>query len=545
MHVSRKAWRQGARAMKAALMLGCAFPGVATAATWQMIVNNGVVAPQSVPQAKTPYFFSYNQPAINYWGQVAFRARAKPLTGGTAAGSQPVRGVYSRLTSSNGLAATAPILIVADNLGTFVPTPNTTGAQFIEFPSTPRIDAKSAFVATRGQSTPVVVLPDGTKTGTSGIYARNAGGNVITPLVTAASQVGSVPAYSYFAVPTEPPGTKFDQFPGSPSPLANSVVAFKGNYTVDTVGKTGVFFRETSGGTQPVKLVVKSGMPIPDASGKVFGSAAPPSAATDSAGIKKVVFAGFDVEEAPTAGGIYITKLDDPSVLTPLASIGSQVPSLPAGTTFNKFGEGISFEGNLVSFWGAWGTETRIVHKDCPTDGNADLIAYCKQQYPNGADLPVPVNQGIFVSNPAIGQTYLIAKTNVDGFTDFLYWTYSGKPPGGDEAEDAEPPRWRSSAFTAISSGALAFKGQKGAVDGLYARHWYSAAVLRVLDTTMDGRSVDPAAPEGSKISAIGLERDGFRGSLISITASMLNPVTTLSWAGIYVAYCGPTCTSW
>jgi hypothetical protein len=30
-------------------------------------------------------------------------------------------------------------------------------------------------------------------------------------------------------------------------------------------------------------------------------------------------------------------------------SIGTQVPTLPAGTTFNKFGEGISFDGALMT----------------------------------------------------------------------------------------------------------------------------------------------------------------------------------------------------
>ncbi len=535
--------------LKAALMIGVAIPamgGAASGATWQMVVNNGVVAPQSVTQPKTPYFFSYNQPAINTAGQVVFRARAKPLTleGQGGGGGEPVRGVYTAL-GTGGLAG--GIRIVADNLGVLVPQPNTTGAQFIEFPSTPRADALSATVATRGQSQPVVTLSDGTKVGTSGVYLRVGGDTTeaAPALVTGASLVGNVPAYSYFSVPTEAPGTKFDQFPGSPSPVAG-IAVFKGNYTVDGVGKTGVFLRNTKGGTQPVKLIVKSGMPIPDAPGKVFGSAAPPSAATNTLGVKKVVFAGFDNEEAPTAGGIYITKLADATYLRALAAIGTQVPTMPAGTTFNKFGEGLSFEGRFVTFWGAWGSETKIVHKDCPADGNKDLIAYCLQQYPSGADLPVPVNQGIFLVDVQTSVITLIAKTNADGFTDFLYWTYSGKPPGSSgEAEDAEPPRWRSSAFTAVTTNSMVFKGQKGAVDGLYARNANSSTIIRVLDTTMDGRSVDPAAPIGSLVSAIGVERDGFRGSKVAITASMLNAATTASWAGIYVHDCGATCSSW
>lgn len=542
--------KNGSRsARRAALMLSVALPAmgnVASAATWEVVVNNGFYAPVALPQLVLPYFFSYNQPSINYAGQVVFRARAKAKTGG-ASGGEPVRGVYLR--TGTGPATSNAIRIMADNSGVKVPSPNTTGATFIEFPSIPRADATTNMVATRGQSQPVVTLSDGTKVGTSGIYALY-GGNPWVPTAmnfgTGASQVGNVPNYNYFAVPGEPAGTKFDQFPGSPSPLANRLVLFKGNYTVEGVGKTGVFYRDMFGGTLPVQLVVKSGMPIPGAPGKVFGSAAPPSSGlTWDTATPRTVFAGFDNEEAPTAGGIFMADLGNPASLRPLLSIGSQVPGMPPGTTFNRFGEGVSYDGRLASVWGAWGTETKIVHKDCPTDGNKDLVDYCRQQYPNGVDLTVPLNQGVFLIDTTGTLVYPIARTNADGFTDFVYWTYSGKPPGGLEGDDAELPRWRSSAFTAVSQNAMVLKGQKGNVDGLYARTWTSGNLITVLDTTMTGRSVDPAAPDGSRVTAIGLERDGFRGSKVAITASMLNEVTTASWAGIYIHDCGPTCSAW
>jgi hypothetical protein len=551
------------RTLKAAMLLGAAMPLGATSAlavTWQTVVNNSNTPPTSAPQTKTPYFFSYNQPAVNTAGQVVFRARAKPLTGegGSGGGGEPVRGVYTRSVTST----TGPIGIVADNLAVAVPAPNTTGATFIEFPSTPRADATSFLVATRGQSQPVITLSDGTKLGTSGVYAQASQATAsgyqgisalpVIGLTTAASLVGSVPQYSYFQVPGEAPGIRFDQFPGSPSPVGlattrNYVVAFKGNYTVGTTGKTGVYYRNILGATpSAVQLVVKSGEAIPGFPGYVFGSAAPPSAAK-SGNVLKVVFAGFDIEDAPTAGGIYITPLS-PRAITPIVSIGGAVPGV-SGATFNKFGEGLSFDGRYVSFWGAWGG-TRKIYKQCPEDGNRDLIAYCKAHAPlpdYTYELEVPVNQGIFVADTTktTNSISLVARTGVEGFSDFLYWTYSGRPPGGEETEDAEPPRWRASAFTAVKSDAMAFKGLKGTLDGLYVKRFASSNLIEAMTTATTGQSVDPRAPAGSLVSAIGVERDGFRGNWLSITASMLNATTTESWAGIYVHNCGSNCATW
>ncbi len=527
------------RRLRTVLLLGVAMPmagAFATPApTWQVVVNNASLAPQST----TAYFSSYNQPAVNRAGKVVFRARAKPLSG--AGSSKPTHGVYTRNMSVPG----APIEVIADNLGMLVPAPNTTGATFIDFPSTPRSDATSAMIATRAQSTGVVTLPDGTKVGTSGVYA--------TPrlvLATGAAQLGDVAGYEYFQVPGALPGIAFDQFPGSPSPLNNSVVTFKGNYTEDTIGKTGIFYRNmlTGGGTSPVKLVAHTGTPIPEGGGAIFGSTAPPSAAVDrSTGALNVVFAGFDNEDAPTAGGIYIARLGAQKSLRPVVSIGSAVPGVD-GAVFAGFGEALSFTGRFASFWGSWGTQMMIVHKDCPTDGNVDLIAYCKSQYPNGVDLSERVNQGIFFADTLTNDIYLLARTGVDGFTDFLYWTYSGKPPGSSGGGDAELPRWRSATFsaaTALDVQAVAFKGQKGPVDGLYL-HVNSTDTLRtVLDTTMDGQSVDPAAPAGSTVSSIGLERDGFRQGWIAISAGMENVATAETWAGIYIRNCGASCSKW
>lgn len=118
---------------------------LAQSLAWSSAANNADVAPGGNAGAK---FRSYNQPAINEAGRVVFRARSS-----TGSGSQ-VDGVYTR-----DLSAPAPIekLLARDDA---VPAPNNTlyqglPAAFSEFPSTPRIDATSDLMATRGQHQPV------------------------------------------------------------------------------------------------------------------------------------------------------------------------------------------------------------------------------------------------------------------------------------------------------------------------------------------------------------------------------------------------------
>ncbi len=416
--------------------------------------------------------------------------------------------------------ANSLIQVLADNKGTVVPAPNTTGATFIEFPSIPRIDATSATVAFRGQSQPVYTLPDGTKSGTSGVFT-NPGGT----LITGASQLGDA-GFTQFQVPNTPAGTGFDQFPGAPAVTGGTTVVFKGNYTVNNVGQTGVFYRDTAGGaSSPVHAIAQSGQAIPGFAGAVFGSTAPPSAAKN-----KVVFTGYDVEDAPTAGGIFLAPLKPNPVLTPLVSIGGAVPGV-TGQTFSNFGEGLAFDGNHVGFWASWGTATMTVHMSCPTDGNAGVIAFCKQQYPNGADLTEPVHQGIFDLNIADNNLKMIAQTGQNGFTDFLNWNFSGQV----NSTDGEPARWRSAAYVADSNGNVIFTGQSGALEGLYLGNGTSP-LETLLTTNSLGQSVDPMAPAGSIVSSIGLERDGFRGDRLAISVGMLDPVTQESWAGIYTA---------
>ena len=70
-------------------------------------------------------------------------------------------------------------------------------------------------------------------------------------------------------------------------------------------------------------------------------------------------------------------------------------------------------------------------------------------------------------------------------------------------------------------------------VDGIFVGN--SAQVVSLLDTTQNGSLLDPAAPEGSLISALAIERESFRGTWLAVTATMLEPVSSESLAGIYL----------
>jgi hypothetical protein len=141
----------------------------------------------------------------------------------------------------------------------------------------------------------------------------------------------------------------------------------------------------------------------------------------------------------------------------------------------------------------------------CPEEGNRNRREFCTNTLevevdgtieiigdPNSVcdltgcwqEKEVPDNQGIFVLNTLTGTVKLVASTEDGEFDDFVYWNYSGMPPGahggeggkavgneggGDKGgDDADPPRWRSAAFSAVSSDPaerVAFKGFTGSLD--------------------------------------------------------------------------------
>jgi hypothetical protein len=268
-----------------------------------------------------------------------------------------------------------------------------------------------------------------------------------------------------------------------------------------------------------------------------------------------MVFLGLDNEQAPTLGGIYLAPLAPQPTLETLVTIGGPVPGEPEGTVFTRLGEALSFDGRFVGFWGGWGEATRTVTLTCPADGQAAVIATCLAQHPGGVTtVEVPAAQGFLVHDTTLGSTHVLAKTGT-AFADFVYWTFSGRPPGvgESEAEDGEPPRWRSSAFVAVdgqgSSVQAVFKarqdatGSAAATDGLHQVTVSAQGAVPetvVLVKTGDAaQSVDPAAPAGASITALGLERDGLRGGWLAIAASMLDPVTSEAWAGVYARRLG------
>jgi len=505
--------------------------------TWQVVVNNGVVVP-----GDTRSFNSYNQPSVNVDGLVVFRARSK----GGASG-QPAHGVYLR-----DMALKTNVVRLFDRR-TLVPDPNNLGAAFTEPPSFPRIDMWSATAASRANHRPTwrYLLTDGTESraGTSGIYT-----NPFGELMTGASVLGAVPTFGFFAVP-DIDGLRFDVFPGAPAVTDTNTIVFKGNYTQASVAHTGVYYRELAdapaGGAAPAVVIANTETLIPG-SRTPFGSTAPPSAAG-----RRAVFAGFDNEEHPTKGGIYLAPLDDHSKrrLTALVGIGDPVPGERKRVVFNRLGEGVSFDGRFVAFWGAWGSEVRSLTLYCGEEGNAERVAYCLQQYPAGFTTTVPKHQGIFVHDIRNGRTVAVAKTGAN-FDDFLYWNFSGMVPGtGSSDDDGEPARWRAATFVAVSGlvdGKLtdanyhvAFKGRRvegvagDSVDGIYlAAGPGTTSFAVVCQTGMDGTlfdaaAIDPLSQTPLPVTTVGIERDGFRGRWLTINASM--GTEDAGWAGIYL----------
>lgn len=531
---------------------------------WQTVVNNG----DTVPPAHVKKYNSYNQPSVNRNGLVVFRARSKGGPQGRESG------IYTRQMRRVPGGVADPIGMIA-NLETPVPEPNNTQATFIEFPSIPRIAAGSNALVTRGNHRPVWTPETGDeRVGTTGVYVKLDGNDAEGPLLTGASKLGAVPGFSYVAVPGAAGRTFFDVFPGSPAITEDGTAAFKGNYTEDGIAKTGVYYRalarpEETYAQSPVRLIANSDTEIPYLPPGIkkrfgsFDSASPPSAAGSAfdRAYGSAVFVGLDDEDDPSYGGIYEAQLDPSkeaakaSPLTLLVGLGTRVPGI-TGPEFTRLGEGLSWDGRYLAFWGAWGRATKTVRLYCPTEGNKLRQAFCRSAASGSTYDPatdrwyqerqVPANQGIFVHDAVTGQNRMVASTAHD-FDDFVFWNFSGRLEGMEEGDDGELARWRSAVFVAVSDGSVAFKARTGAidrvthvyvlpVDGIYLQRGAQSPLVIVVDTTMDGKTLDEGAA-GLPITELGLERDGFRGSKLVITARMgaEEGGEGASWAGIYL----------
>jgi len=515
---ARKAFRHAA--VDAFIIASMSIGSSAWAGDWTTIANSST----AIPSSNGKLFSSFGQPSLNNKCAIAFRGRS-------SGGGEPARGVYT------GSGCKPGALQIGAAQGSIVPAPNNLAATFNEFPAFPRLDLRNNLLVTRGQSQPVwkYTLSDGTDTrvGTSGVYAGLLGSS----LRTGASLLGAVPGFGYFAVPGRP-GVRFDQFPGAPTVFDGNKIAFKGNFT-DGISKTGVFVRNIyiNGGTSEGVRIADSDTLIPGTS-TMFGSTAPPSAADHT-----VVFAGFDNEETPTLGGIY--KATAPFYrLQPVVTIGKTSPDNPS-LAFTKYGEAISYDGKNIGFWAGLGQNTRTVRLHCPIDGNQAVVDACIEQCPatdsegHYCEKEVPVEQGIYVSRPN-GSLKVIARAGEgQPFKDFLFWTFSGRPPGvggGDSEDTFEPPRWRSSAFVSVTRNVTtAFKAiWADDTVGIFVKPTLARPVVPVMMIGADAAAVDAAAPAGSKISAVGLERDGLRRCVLAVNASFLNVDTSETWAGVY-----------
>lgn len=208
-----------------------------------------------------------------------------------------------------------------------------------------------------------------------------------------------------------------------------------------------------------------------------------------------------------------------------------------------------------MSFWGAWGTETRTVTRTCPADGNDAVRNACLLQSPltepgldplNPANhtgittAEVPLHQGIFQKDTLTGALQLVAKTGSE-YEDFLFWNFSGNAGqgGGEESEDEEGARWRSSAFVAADGQKVVFKATEPAVGlaanifGLYLDMSELLDPYALLTSAMFGDVLDTAA-SGLNITALSIERDSFRNGWLTVSASMADAEN--GWAGVYVA---------
>ena len=461
---------------------------------------------------------------------------------------------------------------------TAVPQPNNIVWQptdllttFIEPPSFPRIDMRSDTVASRGNHQPVwgYVLPDGSETraGHTGIYTNPYG-----TLITGASNLGAIPDFPFFAVPGTD-GVLFDVFPGAPAVTDGATVVFKGNYTVGTLGRTGVYYRDLTdspiplldgvtqlapaGGTGPVVRIADTDTIIPGTRttvrlhrpaqrGRADWRCSPASTTrrvpprAGSTGRRSPERIRRSRRWSRSAARCRARRRASSSTgwVRVSRSTGASSPSGAPGEPRP----------------GSWccSAPRRGTRRGSPTAGSCIRTASRR---------PFPVNQGIFVHDTVGRTTAVVAKAPAN-FSDFVYWNFSGRVPGvgegGEDDDTGEPARWRSATFVAVSGlvdGSLtdatfhvAFKARTGQVvdgayvdpiDGIYLRKGPNKApIAAVVETGMDGTLLDPAAVvPGTQVpipvTSMGIERDGFRGDALAINVSMGSEEA--GWAGIYL----------
>lgn len=498
--------------------------------SWQTIVNNGFVVPDGKPTFK-----KYDAPTINVNGIVAFRA----TTGEDLADI----GIFYREFPKG------PVYRFADTT-TQVPYPNDIYGQFTAFPAVPRIAPNSDRIVASAFHTSVWSDPNApvdAGLGTAGIYSLLNG----QELMTGMTQLGGMPYLDQYRVPNTK-ATPFSAFPGTPAITDSGKLVFNGEYSEDSLLRSGIYFRQLytqNGYGEAMTMLIadqRTLMPTNDPDAKIyeFGTFNSPTVYGD-----RVVFTGFDDPITRNAGGIFIANIEADPVIEKLVAIGDSFADLKI-ERIEQIGNDVSFDGQYVAFWASWGDVTRNIRLNCPTEGDPTLIAYC-----NGVDpaslydkekavwyqtKDVPAYQGIFLYNIKEGTLYLAAKTG-RRVSDFVFWNYSGDVNGADT------PRWRPSVSLTTSNGDVVYKARFGKVDvdgryynpvdGLYMRDPVAnTPVLMLVETGMEGSYIDPTTPMGATyslpITNVDIDRDGFRGDKLAVLANMSDG--NVLWGGIY-----------
>ncbi len=220
--------------------------------------------------------------------------------------------------------------------------------------------------------------------------------------------------------------------------------------------------------------------------------------------------------------------------------------------------------------------DTRTVRLYCREEGNkirkdfcnnagdfapdlGDENSNCEEGPPCYQEKEVPVNQGIFVYDTVgKGKLWMVARAGIDGdFDDFVYWNYSGAPPGAEaramvnRRAGAPPPLWQYPSGPVPRSGlhfwpsaGTSILAQTSMMTRLtvftWSKYWVQSrpTLTPLFQTGMEGTILDPQALDADTnqplpITSLGLERDSFRGRWLAINASMGNEES--GWAGIYV----------
>ena len=373
-------------------------------------------------------------------------------------------GVYARAATT----AASPLQTVAA-VGGAVPAPNNLDGDFTEFPSIPRIDDTGNMIATRGQSVPVwSYTPDGgveTKVGTSGIYATVNG-----TLTTGASLLGAVPGFEQFSVPGITPAGRFDQFPGAPA-VDGTTIVFKGNYTDGDAGETGVFFRDAAVAASadaahrqlrhPDPQPARRGRPTRHGRVRLHGA----------------------TERRGRHGGLHRSGHrggTDPGWRLPgthRRGPGARATGRASAIRCRAWHRPTCSPRSVRASRSTAGSSPSGVHgarpsrsrSSAPRTATRTCSPTATTTYPDGYVADAPVHQGIFIHDTVTDTTSAVATSDsLDAeaqFDTFQYWTFSGKPPtdgtGGDEGgdESQELPRWRSSAFAAVSGSGVGVQG--------------------------------------------------------------------------------------